>query len=170
LSKDFMAGVSGRFFGESLGTPFTSTVSGSAGLMYLNPNGLSVGLSLLNGGPQLEGFSIPLQSSLGVGYHLILTDQPSMGPDPHQITFTGQWDYFINAQYSNLDLGTEYTYRRIFSLRAGYKFAPYGDNISAAAGISAGLGLLLDQFELAYALANVGNLGVSNQVSLTVRL
>ncbi len=64
---------------------------------------------------------------------------------------------------------TEYWYRGTVALRAGYRLAGYG-NLQGLAGLSAGVGVKLEQAELDYALTTLRRPGVwqSNFAELPV--
>jgi hypothetical protein len=172
LTPNFLIGIMGKYFTDNSATGGSSSevsFSGSAGMIYRNANGLSAGAAILNAGDEFEGFPLPLQTSVGLSYRRELLGDTQGGPDAHVVIFSGQWDYYPNTDDSTFSLAGEYTYHHFIAARLGYRFAAYGDS-NGLDGLSAGIGLRLDEFLVSYALTEVGALGTNNEISLAVRL
>jgi hypothetical protein len=172
LTPNFIIGAMGKYFTDNTATGGGSSdgsLSGGAGMMYRNANGFSAGAAVLNAGGLFEGFALPLQTSVGLSYRRELLGDAQAGPEAHVVIFSGQWDYYPNTDDSTLSVAGEYTYHHFIAARLGYRFAAYGDS-DGLDGLSAGIGLRLDEFLISYALTEVGALGTNNEISLSVRL
>ncbi len=160
-AKNFLVGVDAKVILQNLQNDNTSTVAGDLGLKYRIPQaGLAFGMALLNVGGTLDNANLPMALDVAGAY------QTNPGEE-HQLALAG--DGNINLQVTELStasVGMEYWYKGFLALRAGYRFAPYG-NLTGLTGFSAGAGVKWGQAELAYALTTIGDLGMGNQLSLS---
>ena len=69
-----------------------------------------------------------------------------------------------NDNTEQYNLGVEYAYDNMVFVRAGYKFGAY------EGGLSAGFGFKYNNIMIDYALTSLGNLGVTNRLSLGFNL
>ena len=169
LPEGFGAGASLKFIGQSLANDWSSTVAVNLGMMYKSPFGLSAGVAFSNMGPSLDGFDLPFEVTAGAACNMKLS--PDMGGArgaDHEMTMAGEWDGLPNSGLSSWGLGAEYWYRHIVGLRAGYRFADYGES-DGLHGLSFGAGLRLEGLELSYAMTTLGSLGNTNQISLAFK-
>lgn len=102
-----------------------SGVAVDVGMFYIeeiNQNRLSIGFSLSNLGPQMlygtQKLPLPTIMRLGGMYTFIASDESSFALTTDIARFL-VGNQFKNKLYS-LSFGTEYDYRNLFSLRAGY--------------------------------------------------
>jgi Uncharacterised protein family (UPF0164) len=156
-------GADGKFIQENLvGGSGSSTAAADLGVQYWNfPTDLEFGASLVNLGGDLEGAALPLALDLAGAY------RPRWGSD--RLSLGGALDWaFQDPQGTTASLGGEYWYRGNLALRAGYRWAAYG-NLAGLAGLSAGVGVRWQGAELDYAWTTLGDLGSSNLISLSYR-
>lgn len=114
-----LAGEKGSGFAADLGTIF-----------FLIPDKLSLGASILNLGPQLKtgtrNEDLPRTLQGGAALYVV----------PEQLTFSADVSKERDTSAS-LHLGAEYTYMKMFILRAGYQ-----DTKESKGGLSAGAGFV----------------------------
>jgi hypothetical protein len=157
-------GVDGKFIMENLLSGMSSSTEAlDAGLKYKNyPTGLAASVALLNLGGTLEGSNLPSSVDMAGSY------VNRLSPD-HLLSLGLDGNLSLNeSTASTASLGTEYWYRGTIALRVGYRLAGYG-NLQGLAGLSAGVGVKLEQAELDYALTTLGDLGSGSQISLSYR-
>ncbi len=157
-------GVDGKFIMENLETGMSSsTEAADVGLKYKNYLiGLGGSLTLLNLGGTLEGSDLPFSVDVAGSY------VNRLSPD-NLLLFGLDGNLALNdSTASTASMGAEYWYKGMVALRAGYRLAGYG-NLQGLAGLSAGVGIKLEQTELDYALTTLGDLGSGSQISLSYR-
>jgi hypothetical protein len=163
---ELSAGVSLKYLDESIAEYSSSSEALGLSGFYRTPiPGLNVGLALSNMGPSEEGYSLPFNARLGVGYQP--TDNISVDMDYLQYTNTaGIWS-----------VGGEYGYR-ILVFRMGYKYqgaVDYNDTEESygpavASGLNLGLGVKLFQnYSMDYSYSPYGFLGASNDISFSMK-
>jgi len=163
----------GRAFGEKLSLGATGKlinakiddVSASAyaldlGGMYRLQNNLMAAVSVTNMGSKLkclnEGDSLPLAFHIGANYQ----------PTPHWLITTE--GVYRKTGLASFHLGGEWRPLALLAIRAGYRTDTLKE-LSALAGISAGLGLNVWGQELSYAWLPYGDLGNTHYVSLVMK-
>jgi len=164
LAPGFDAGIEGKFILENLTSGLSSsTEAADMGLSYHHaPTGLGAGLTLKNLGGTLDGSNLPLSLDMAGSFTKRFSED-------HQVRLGADADLSLNDSTANTEsLGAEYWYKGTVAVRAGYRFAGYG-NLQGLAGLSAGVGIKLDQVELNYALTTLGDLGSGSQISLGYR-
>jgi hypothetical protein len=168
LAPNFYAGAAAKYLEQNLANNDPeSSLAGNLGVLFHNPSGFSAGFALLNIGRPLDGFNLPLELAAGASSRFAMAG--SFGPETHTATFAVGWTYLPDAQSAGFSVGGEYWYRQFVALRAGYRFAPYGES-DGLEGLSFGGGVKLDRFELSYAMTTLGAVGNTNQVALSMRL
>lgn len=164
LFHGFEFGVDGKFIMENLESGLSSSTGAlDAGLKYRNyPTGLGASVALLNLGGTLEGSNLPASFDVAASY----VNHLSAG---HLLLLGLEGDLTLNdSTASTAGIGAEYWYKGTVALRAGYRLAGYG-NLQGLAGLSAGVGVKLEEAELDYALTTLGDLGYGSQISLSYR-
>ena len=177
LARGLNAGASVKVLYQNITTVSSATVAVDAGFLYRLPgNGLSLALVFTNLGGTLDTASLPLQMTLGAAYRLDLDrgkGRTARTPEipQHRITLSTDGNISLHdTGFSNYRIGAEYWYRQQWALRAGYRFAPYGD-LSGVSGLSAGIGFRFNKtWELSYALTTQGDMGSTHQISLKTSL
>jgi hypothetical protein len=133
---------------------------------------LSVGLAVQNIGPQMkfidEAYSLPLTISGGVGYRIggmVLAVDISQG---------------VYSNNTSMSIGTEYWIYNAVALRTGYlsrvmSFSKtnsdingdLGSKLENIAGLGAGIGLKIANYQVDYALVPYGELGNTQRITLS---
>jgi hypothetical protein len=169
VSGDLSLGGTAKVLYQDITSP-TATLALDAGVLIRPPGeGLSLGLVFSNLGGTLSQASLPLQLKAAAAYRIRLggagTGTDRKVPE-HFITLAAEGDLSLHdTGFSNLRLGSEYWFRGMVAVRAGYRFAPYGD-LTGVAGLALGAGLRYRKWELDYALTTQGDMGSTNQISL----
>jgi outer membrane protein OmpA-like peptidoglycan-associated protein len=168
LGDGLRAGLTGHFIYDDIQQNFPDkTAALDAGLYYHlanHPFYLSAVLSNL--GWNIDNATLPLQVKTGGAYQLML----GSGKTPDVLTLSGEADLFLNdGNYAQVGLGGEFWYQNLIGLRAGYQFSNIGD-LTGLTGLSLGAGVKYLNWQLDYALITLGELGVANQISLSVKL
>jgi outer membrane protein OmpA-like peptidoglycan-associated protein len=167
LGDGLRAGLTGHFIYDNIQQSFPDqTVALDAGLYYHLPDHpFYLSLVMSNLGWNIDDATLPLQVKAGGAYQLFGSENES-----HSLMLSGEVDTFLNdGNYAQLGLGAEYWYKNLIALRAGYQFSNIGD-LTGLTGLSLGAGIKYWNWQLDYALISLGELGVANQISLSVKL
>ena len=147
-----------------------STVAVDFGVLYNTGfRSLNFAMSARNFSRELtyeaQNFELPLTLTIGISMDMI--DFTSMSSDVHSLVLAVDAarprDY-----YEHMNLGMEYTFMELLSLRAGYAFPTDEEGISLGAGLNVdfgGIGLGAD-----YAYTSFGILGNVNRIGLQFSL
>jgi len=179
IVKNFSTGInldilSSKLVQEVVGFAFC----GDIGFLW-EYNELSLGFSCQNIGPEMKykggkatgnesdplpltlrmgagyGFKVRTENAINVGFDILLL--PYDIGDDINIKFFEEGDIKIH-------IGAEYVQSKIFAARLGYKF---GYDIGA---FSSGFGLKVKKYHFDYGLSFYGDLGISHQLSLGMKL
>jgi hypothetical protein len=131
------------------------------GVLWMPADGLRVGLTGTNLGPQVAGFSLP--ATLRLGGSQLLSLAPS---NRLLLAVSGSWEP-QGANY--LQFGVEDRFLPLLALRAGYQASLQENQIDGVTGLSLGLGLDIRGFSLDYAFLPYGELGTAQRLSLAYR-
>ncbi len=159
--------------GQSLGVGFKGIYqqiddftawSGAVDLGYLIDNfmikKLAFGITLRNMGLPVKfihtGYWLPMTASCGASYRLF--------NDELLCSFAIQKPYQQELIFS---LGAEYTLEDVFYLRAGYKYAQFGNDLGPWSGASFGVGAEISDYKLDYSYTPFGDLGDVHRFSVT---
>lgn len=125
--------------------------------------GLRLGLVMQNLGPEVDGYVLPMNGKLGAAYAL-----------PFILNKNDKWQLaaesevlFGDNDYLSANIGTEYDYQDTLKIRAGYKIENKGEP-GGSKGLSAGLGIKLNIFQIDYAFVSLGKLGSNHQIGFGV--
>jgi hypothetical protein len=127
----FAIGATGKVISQDLAGTSDSFFAGDLGaLLFLVPNRLALGASVLNMGPQVKigttDEDLPLTGRGGLAWHPI--------PEQWIISIEAEKPKDVDTIFHG---GTEFIYAQRFVIRAGYK-----DNLEASGGLSAGAGFI----------------------------
>jgi len=176
LDSNFYYGVTAKYIYMNIDKYNSSAIALDAGLLYLIPNiRTNVGLSILNVGTQLSTFDgtkdeLPLDIRLGVS-HLLRGLPLLINFSLHHLA--DETDNFFD-KFANFSIGGELYLGKYVQLRLGYDnhirrySAP--SNEKKLAGLSGGLGLKLDDFNLDYSMSQVGVAATLHRFSLYLDL
>ena len=154
-------GAAAKWVSQSLdGSQSASTFAGDLGALWSGKSGISLGLAAQNLGGQLDGANLPGQVKAGAGYQTPLGKQTLLLAADYVQSLVAS-----DGSANQIDVGGELLLRQTLALRAGYSLAPRG-SLSGTAGLSAGLGVHLGAFTLAYAYSGLGDLGANQHLSL----
>ncbi len=155
---------------ESIGSESASGVAADFGYMARMPR-FTLGLSVLNLGPSLkfssEKYSLPLTLATGAGYAL-----------GSGFILSADYKHRLNDNVSALSAGAEFNVMNNFSLRAGYisqltnlnKSSGGGRSIAdQLTGLGMGFGFRAFKSQIDYALTPMGELGLTQRLSLSAR-
>jgi len=164
LLPELAAGLAVKFFNQNIDTERYSAVAADLGVL-VKPGleGLQLGAAAQNLGGKLADSDLPALAKAGAAYALPFT----LGADARWTLALEVQVPFADSAYTSVNIGTEYAYAKAVALRAGYKVKNTGE-LSGVSGLTAGVGVKYSFFALDYALATFGDLGVSNQVALSV--
>ncbi len=122
---------------------------------------LDIGLVLLNFGPGIKfvnkSYDLPLAIRLGLGM-AFLNNRLRVGFDVNQPI----------DNYVKYHLGFEYRIIRELFIRTGYRYRLHGNALGDKSGMTAGIGLRINDFQLDYAFVPYGELGDTHRISLTL--
>lgn len=161
LGQQAGVGVTYRRIFERIYTYDTDGWALDLGFLYETPiRDLTFGTALQNVGPRMhfttESFNLPLTGRAGFAYRVpwsVLGGKPLLCAD------------LVKSRDNpiRLDMGSEFAYRSLLLLRAGYKFGHDTESFSA------GLGFLFSRYGIDYAFVP-NELGTVHRFSLGVKL
>jgi hypothetical protein len=150
------AGVKGTL--QSVADASYSTVALDLGLLYAL-DGLRLGLSLINVGTPVAGYTQAAAIRLGASYPLSLSqDYRALLAAAVSIEPSG---------VNRLQVGLENVYLSMLAMRLGYEASLADTQIQGLSGLSAGLGVLYKGIGLDYAFLPYGDLGITHRLSLS---
>jgi hypothetical protein len=138
-----------------------SGVAFDLGVFYEGSAKTRFSFCIQNMGPRMgfsdsESSSLPLNMKFGVshkvGNSLILVAEVNK---PRDNTIS-------------LSVGAEKMLLRILALRVGYKYADDNEKLGGLAGLSGGIGFRISNFHLDYAVTQMGDLGLTQLLSLII--
>lgn len=180
LTDKVSIGLTAKLVNESYGANGYTTVAWDIGLIYRAPfRNLKIGMSILNfsnkvqfsgtyidysySNSYLTGTEIPFESwSLPMTFRFgAVIDVFSSGPNKMIAALDM---VHPNDNVEQYNAGVEYAYDGKLFLRAGYQLSAY------EGGFSTGLGLKWNMITIDYAVSSLGNLGLTNRLSLGFKL
>lgn len=154
-TRAFMIDI-GTYYRTGLGsTRFSVTVSNFGG--NVSPEG-EVRLNDGNTVRSFQEFSPPTLFKIGFAFEPIETDM-------HRLTTAVQLNH-PNDNSENLALGAEYSWSRLFHIRAGYKINVDEESLTAGAGFTANMDFARGTVD--YAFSEFGRLGGVHRISVTM--
>lgn len=134
------------------------------GLRYRIMPSLTLAASAMNLGAGIKLASLePLPTQLNTGAAWTALEMPL-----HSLTFMANGVLNVNTNTQALGVGTEYWYRDLFALRAGYLSNSRDDGFNSS-GFSAGAGIRISFLQLDYAFQPYNTLGMVHRVSGILR-
>jgi len=159
LDQNWTIGGNLKGISENLDTTTGYTAAADLGALYTLSQNVKLGMVVQNVGPNLSGFALPINIKVGLGFAL---------PECH---LTGAIDINQpNDNYTKISAGLEYNHENLLFARLGYRYRINGDALGDLAGLTAGLGLKLAQYQLDYAFVPFGDLGLTHRISFTAKL
>jgi hypothetical protein len=172
LEENLYYGVAVKFIHSSIADAHSTGLAADLGILYHVPDTkLNIGASVRNLGKQLSAYvetmeNLPLDVAVGasitprglplllnVNFHKLNENQDSFAE--HFRAFT---------------VGGEFTLSKVVQLRFGYNNEQRKDlqieSTSGLAGFSAGLGLIISDYKVDYALSSLGKIGSLHRISV----
>ncbi len=168
ISDIFSLGMNIKGLQSNLAETETATAYAlDCGVIYTTPlNNLLLGMVIQNAGTKIKYINekdpLPMVTKIGLAYTLYVEEKNAFSSQLHTFTIA------IDEEKPNYDIymtniGLEYWYSGIFSLRTGYKINR--DNQS----YSVGVGWNYEGVEFDYAFAPVSDLESNHRVSLLIK-
>ncbi len=162
LDESWTLGANLKGICESLDVYNGYSAALDVGAQYkLSPN-MKLGMVIQNFGPNLtvreQSYWLPFNVKVGLGFAI------------PEWRITGDID--INQpidDFTRFSAGAEYNYENLIFLRAGYRYRWNGDALGNLAGLTAGIGLRISDYQLDYAFVPFGDLGITHRISFTAR-
>ena len=160
FTSDLAMGVNMKFLREQIDDKKAQAIAFDFGGRYDVPNSqLTLGVNLQHFGTKVkfveESFDLPLNLKFGVAYRL-LDNSIAVAADLNH-----PWDNDVN-----IGLGIEYTPITLFHLRSGYRYSLGGNELGVVSGLTVGLGLSIESYQIDYAFVSFGQLGLTHRVSV----
>lgn len=160
FTSNFAAGINLKFLREQIDDKKAQALAFDFGGRYDVPKSqLTLGVNLQNFGTKVkfveESFDLPLNLKLGAAYRLF----------EESIAITTDLNYPWDNDV-NLGFGLEYTPITLFHLRSGYRYSWGGNDLGVVSGLTAGLGLSIESYQIDYAFVSFGKLGPTHRVSV----
>lgn len=176
LDSNLYYGVALNFITNSLESSSSSAVALDAGLLYRMPEArTNIGLSILHAGSQLStigGVSEQLPLDIRVGLNHRLRGLPLLlNVSLHHLA--DETDAFWE-KFENFSLGGELYISSALRIRLGYDnqrragLAP--ESQKKLAGLSAGLGIIIKDINIDYAMSSFGTVGTLHRFSVAASL
>ena len=169
LFSSLNLGVSLKSVGEDIDNATASTVAFDLGGQYdladlTSLEGLRLGSSVQNFGPQLAGADLPTIWRTGLSYQFPFFDLRNT------LLLNGDFQVPVLAAWgqTTFSAGAELRYGRFLSLRVGYQTGDYG-GVTGLTGITAGAGFGMNWWQVDYAWVPEGDLGLADQFSFSAK-
>jgi hypothetical protein len=172
LDENLSYGVALKFIHSSIADATSSGLATDVGILYHVPDTkLNLGASVRNLGRQLSSYAgttedLPLDVSIGAsitpkGLPLLLN------VNIHKLNESAEK---FSDHFHAFSVGGEFTLSKVLQLRFGYNNEQRQDlqieSTSGLAGFSAGLGLLVSDYHIDYALSSLGKIGSLHRISV----
>jgi outer membrane protein OmpA-like peptidoglycan-associated protein len=159
ITPQIAVGTALRFYTQNLGDSQPMTFLADLGGLYTLSPELTLGLTVSQLGLGIAGYALPATVRLGGAYAWSLQKDHLLRPTLDLELLMGAPDQ------SWVHAGLEYQMYEVFLVRLGYQFTS-APGPSGLAGLTAGLGLKLNQWFLGYTAAPQGDLGLSHRLSI----
>ena len=176
LTDKVSLGLNAKWVNEKYGSNGYNAIAWDIGLLYRSDfRNLKIGMSIMNFSNEVQFSGSYLDYSYARSYLTGIEVDFDKWSLPMTFRFGAAMDV-INSGVNKLivafdmihpnddleqyNIGTEYSYNDMVFVRAGYKLTAYDG------GLSAGFGFKWNMINLDYALTNLGNLGLTNRLSL----
>lgn len=164
LVGDATIGFNAKWLREQIDEENAQVYAFDIGALYpVGESGLSVGVNLQNLGTKVkfveDTFKLPTNLKVGLSYNL-LKDSFTVAADLNRP---------VDDDIS-IGIGAGWEIAEILHLRGGYKYFLGGNELGVISGLTTGLGITYEGFQIDYAFANYGKLGAVHRVSLIATL
>lgn len=176
LDKNFRYGATAKLIYSNLASARSVAFAVDAGLIYSMPQSrTNLGFSILNAGTQLNSYgeeseNLPLDIRLGINHRLrglpLLVN--------FSVAHLADENQTFGERITNFEIGGELYLSKVIELRLGYdnylRRATRFESSSQFAGLSAGLGVKIKDFNIDYAMTSAGAPATFHRISLNVKL
>jgi hypothetical protein len=149
-------GVSLKYISETLDTQNDKALAIDLGSSYKINSDWTAAFSVRNLGSSIGPDRLPLTFKGGAATRFW----------NGKLTMAADLDWQIYDERTYADLGAEYSLNSFLAFRAGYQAGRSQDKLGGLTGLSAGLGLKLDRFNLDYAYVPFGDLGDTHRMTI----
>lgn len=160
MTKRVSMGVNLKYIRQVLFQHSASTLAADVGFLFKSPwEGLDFGVSVQHLGGKIRFIqeSDPLPTSIRAGF--------SYRTSSERVLFTGDVIKYRNED-PDAAVGFEYDFRKLFRLRAGYRFT---SDLDSSDKVTLGLGIKYQDFQIDYAFVPFGDLGNTHRISGNLR-
>jgi hypothetical protein len=160
VGRGFSLGASVKYLGQTMDTSASGAMAGDIGALWKpSASGWSLGMAMQNLGGQLDGSDLPRNLKAGAAY--------SLGNAGNDISLAADVNYpFADSKAVSVGVGGEYWYQKMAAFRLGYLAQDRG-SLAGTSGLSLGLGAAYRWVKLDYSFTALGDLGNTNQVTLS---
>ena len=143
---------------QTIGSATYENLAVDVGTLWQPCRHFKLGLAVTNLGTTVAGYAQDTALRLGGSYRIDFDDSNEL-----LFAASGAWE---PLGVSSLQLGAEDKIYRILSLRVGYQAQLANTQIQGMSGWTAGLGVLVEGFNVDYAYLPFGDLGAANWITL----
>jgi hypothetical protein len=161
MGETLAVGSTVRFIQESIESESATGFAADLGLQY-TPSRITFAGAVQNIGTSMkmvqESAALPLTVRLGASTK-ILEEKLLLSAGLSK----------PNDASAALQMGVEFNMNSLLTLRGGYKLVSGASDLGGLVGVTGGLGVKFNRFNVDYAVTPFGDLGLSHRVSLMVR-
>lgn len=164
LFENSTIGFNVKWLREQIDEEYAQVFAFDVGALYsVGKGGLNLGLNLQNLGTKAkfdkESFELPTNLKLGLSYKLL----------KEAFTITADVNKPVDNDV-NIGIGAGLEIAELLHLRGGYKYFIGGNDLGVVSGLTTGLGVNIEGFQVDYAFVSYGKLGATHRVSLIANL
>jgi len=169
--KGLRGGITGHFLYDDIQMGEEgATWAVDAGFFYqVQDTPFSASLVVSDLGGKLDDSKLPACLKAGASYRFTFGRGTNKLPDTLVFALEGDLALLKSAENA-LGAGAEYTFRGLVALRGGYRQREGVGDLDGIKGLSLGMGLLVKNWRLDYALTTIGDFGTAHQVALSLRV
>jgi hypothetical protein len=159
LLPGFAAGAALKGSTQAISGSTYNNMAADLGLLWRPVQGLGLGLTWTNLGSKVAGYAQPTDVNLGASYGFAATRDNRL-----LLAASGTWE---PNGVNRMEYGLEDVVHEFLALRVGFNNGAADTQIQGLTGLTLGLGILIQGFELDYAYLPYGDLGTAQRLSLT---
>jgi len=159
LFHGFSAGIALKADQQTLANTAYNAFACDAGILWKISQSVKLGLAYSNIGNQTDNSELASGLRAGISYGTDITETNSM-------LCAVSTEIQANGPAS-INAGVEDTILNIFAVRLGYVLNTTNQELTGLSGVTAGLGIKMQDITVDYAYVPFGDIGTSNKLSLT---
>jgi hypothetical protein len=164
LADDWMGGFRTQWFQQDIAGHMATGMACDLGVLYLPEPLLRLGADLQNLGVETTGESLPQLFRMGLAKQI---DFDSTNENRILLDLDGVFPF---QGGDGLRMGLEYANQNQYFFRAGYVCDFQSNELGGVDGLSLGVGFVVAPLELDYCLSFLGDLGDTQQISISFDL